>query len=63
MPIATSYESLDGISLQGIEVSVLCQGDGWRTIDSKVRMFMKLEDDGQWSYNFDYFNTNPAYNY
>ena len=63
MPIATSYESLDGISLPEIEVSVLCQGDGWRTIDSKVRMFMKLKDDGQWSYNFDYLNANPAYNY
>ena len=53
-------DTLDGIRLQEIEASVLCQGDGWRTMDSRVRMLMKLKDDGQWSYDFDYFNANPA---
>lgn len=55
--VDVDVDTLDGISLQEIEASVLCRGDGWRTLDSKVRMLMKLKDDGQWSYDFDYFNT------
>jgi hypothetical protein len=54
--VDVDVDTLDGISLQEIEASVLCRGDGWRTLDSKVRMLMKLKDDGQWSYDFDYFN-------
>jgi len=54
--VDVDVDTLDGISLQEIEASVLCRGDGWRTLDSKVRMLMKLRDDGQWGYDFEYFN-------
>ena len=55
--VDVDVDTLDGISLQEIEASVLCRGDGWRTLDSKVCMLMKLKGDGQWDYDFDYFNT------
>ena len=58
--VDVDVDTLDGISLQEIEASVLCKGDGWRTLDSKVRMLMRLKDDGQWGYDFDYFNTSSA---
>ena len=57
--VDVDVNTLDGISLQEIKASVLSSGDGWSTLDSKVRMFMKSKDDGQWSYDFDYFNANP----
>lgn len=58
--VDVDVDTLDGISLQEIEASVLRRGDGWRTLDSKVRMFMRLKDDGQWGYDFDYFNASSA---
>ena len=36
--VDVGVDTLDGISLQEIEASVLCRGDGWRTLDSKVRI-------------------------
>jgi hypothetical protein len=58
--VDVDVDTLDGISLQEIEASVICKGDSWRTLDSEVRMSMKLRDDGEWSYDFDYFNANAA---
>lgn len=58
--VDVDVDTLDGISLQEIEASVLCKGDGWRTLDSKVRMLMKLKYDGQWGYDFDYFDASSA---